>query len=387
MSRPAQPSGSGGAAPLVALGAALLLVSLALPWLELRPNRLAAGERLYPGVWAGVGAALAGGLLLAARRPRPALALASLALLGGLAALGQGSAAALAGEPPLSLARVAAGGGWWLWMAGAGVALWGAAAAGRLRGWAWAWLPPALLYVLLGGLSSWSVWQEGRAEADRLAQELFQHLRLTGIALAIAAVLGGPLAVWAVRRPRAGAVVLAVAGAIQTLPSLALLGLLIVPLGALSQAVPALRALGVSGIGPAPALVALTLYALLPVIRNGVVALEGVDAGTLDAGRGMGMTPGQLFWRVQLPLALPVWLAGIRQATVLLIGVTAVAALVGAGGLGVYIFRGLNASATDLILLGALPACLLALLADALWRGAESALTRRLGLGRGAEVT
>ncbi|MDL2345263.1 ABC transporter permease, partial [Deinococcus sp. MIMF12] len=258
--------------------------------------------------------------------------------------------------------------------------------AGRSRGWPWLWLPVTLAYALAGGLSSWSVWQEGQVEAARLGQELAQHVRLTAAALGLSVLIGGPLAVWSVRQPGAGQVVLAVTGAVQTLPSLALLGLLIAPLGALSQAVPALRSLGVSGIGTAPALVALTLYGLLPVVRNGVAALRGVDAGTLDAGRGMGMTPGQLFWRVQLPLALPVWLAGLRQATVLLIGVTAVAALIGAGGLGVYIFRGLNASATDLILLGALPACLLAIVADAAWRGLEAGLARRLGLTRGAEV-
>jgi osmoprotectant transport system permease protein len=135
----------------------------------------------------------------------------------------------------------------------------------------------------------------------------------------------------------------------------------------------------VAGIGTTPALVALTLYALLPVLQNGVVALRGVDAGVMDAARGMGMTDTQRLWRVQLPLALPVWLAGLRQATVLLVGVTSVAALIGAGGLGVYVFRGLGASATDLILLGALPACLLALVADALWRGVQWLLTRRTG--------
>lgn len=382
MSAARPPHPSGGAELLIRLGAALLLLSLPLPWLELRPNRIAAGEPLHLGAWAWAEAALALALLLAARRPGLAVGLGNLAVLAGVAALGQGSAAALAGQLPV--ARVAAGGGWWLWLLGSAVALWGAAYAGRFRGWAWLWLPVTLAYALFGGLSSWSVWQEGQVEAARLGQELAQHVRLTATALGLAALIGGPLAVWSARRPGAGQVVLAVTGGIQTLPSLALLGLLIAPLGALSQAFPALRSLGVSGIGTAPALVALTLYALLPVVRNGVAALRGVDAGTLDAGRGMGMTPGQLFWRVQLPLALPVWLAGLRQATVLLIGVTAVAALIGAGGLGVYIFRGLNASATDLILLGALPACLLAILADAGWRGLEAGLTRRLGLPRGA---
>ena len=114
----------------------------------------------------------------------------------------------------------------------------------------------------------------------------------------------------------------------QTIPSLALLGLLIAPLSALTRTFPALREVGISGIGVAPALSAMTLYALLPVLRNGVVGLRGVNPGTLDAATGMGMTAGQRFWRVQLPLALPVWLTGIRQAAVMLVGVAAVAALI-----------------------------------------------------------
>lgn len=371
-----------GSARLVWLGALLLLASLALPWTELRPNRLA------PGAYLGVGALgwLLGGLALAlavfARRPLAAVLLSNLALLMAFVGLGRETALALSGQA--DVARASASTGVWLWLLGAGVAWWGAGFALRLRrpglAWlAWPWLPAAVVFAVAGGLGGWSVWREGGVEQGRLLQETLQHLRLTFTALGLALMIGAPLAVWASRSARVAGVVLAVAGGVQTLPSLALLGLLIAPLSALANRFPTLRELGVSGIGVAPALVALTLYALLPVLRNGVVALLGVDRAALDAARGMGMTGAQRFFRVELPLALPVWLAGVRQATVLLIGVTAVAALIGAGGLGVYIFRGLNSSATDLILLGAIPASLLALLADGLWRLIEYLLGRRLG--------
>lgn len=123
----------------------------------------------------------------------------------------------------------------------------------------------------------------------------------------------------------------------------------------------------------------MTLYALLPLLRNGLEALRGVPEGVKDAARGMGMTPAQVFRRVELPLALPVWLSGVRQAAVMLVGVAAIAALIGAGGLGTYIFKGLQGAAADLILLGAVPAALLATLLDAALRGAERWLGARLG--------
>ena len=371
-----------GSARLVWLGALLMLASLALPWTELRPNRLAPGAYLGVGALGWPLAALALALAALARRALAATLLGNLALLMAFVGLGRVTALALIGQD--DVARASASTGPWLWLLGAGVAWWGASFALRLRAprlgvWAWPWLPAAVAFALLGGLSGWSVWREGGVEQGRLLQEALQHVRLTFTALGLALLIGAPLAVWASRSARVAALVLSVAGGVQTLPSLALLGLLIAPLAALADRFPTLREYGVSGIGVAPALVALTLYALLPVLRNGVVALVDVDPAALDAARGMGMTDVQRFFRVQLPLALPVWLAGVRQATVLLIGVTAVAALIGAGGLGVYIFRGLNSSATDLILLGAIPASLLALAADGLWRLIEWLLGRRLG--------
>ena len=367
---------------VVWLGAAVLLVSGLLPWLSLKANRLAPGEALHPWPVLEVGLlALALLLALLARRPLAATLTATLALLGGALALGALCTGALAGALPI--ARAGAGAGFWLWMAGSAVALSGAATglAPRQRPLAWLWAPGLLALLLAGALNAWSVIVEGRAEGPRLLAEFGTHVTLVLVGLGLALLIGAPLAVWAAGRERVAGVVLGLANGVQTIPSLALLGLMIAPLSALGAALPWLRELGVKGIGTAPALVALTLYALLPVLRNGVVALRGVSPGALDAARGMGMTPSQRFWRVALPLSLPVWLSGVRQAFVLLVGVTAVAALIGAGGLGVYIFRGLQNATPDLILLGALPACALALVGDGLLRALEGTLNRRYGTG------
>ncbi len=367
---------------VVWLGAALLLLGGLLPWVSLKANRLAPGQALHPWPALEVGLlAVAVLLTLLARRPAWATVAATAALLGGLAALGALCAGTLAGALPI--ARAGASGGFWLWMTGAAVALSGAAAGlgARQRALAWLWLPGLLVLLLTGSLNAWSVLVEGRAEGPRLLQEFGTHVTLVLVGLGLALVIGAPLAVWAAGRARVAGVVLGLANGVQTIPSLAMLGLMIAPLAALGAAVPWLRAVGVKGIGTAPALVALTLYALLPVLRNGVVALRAVSPGVLDAARGMGMTESQRFWRVALPLALPVWLSGVRQAFVLLVGVTSVAALIGAGGLGVYIFRGLQNATPDLILLGALPACALALTGDGLLRALEGALNRRYGTG------
>ncbi|GAA5534471.1 ABC transporter permease [Deinococcus aluminii] len=359
-----------------------MLAGALLPWVLLRPNRLAPGEYLrLPPALAGTGVLLAVLPLLTARfLPRLTWLPASLAVVVGFWWLGSQTQAALVNQPPF--ARASAASGVWLFLLGAGIGVYGAGLLARSRAgrWlAWAWLPPVAALFVSGHLNAWSVLVEGRNEGPRWVQELGQHLRLVGGGLGLALLIGVPLAVWAAGRERVAAVVLGAANGIQTLPSLALLGLLIAPLSALADTFPALRSLGVSGIGVAPALTALTLYALLPILRNGVVALRGVPFGTVDAARGMGMTAAQLFWRVRLPLALPVWLSGVRQAAVLLVGVTAVAALIGAGGLGTYIFKGLQSAAADLILLGAVPAALLALLLDAALRGLERVLGRRLG--------
>ncbi|MFC4427000.1 ABC transporter permease [Deinococcus navajonensis] len=362
------------------LGAWPMLAGALLPWAVLRPNRLAPGELLHlpPGQVALLLVLALSPVLVTRRGPVLAGALSGTAVLMACVWLGRLTTSALIGQA--DFARASAASGFWLFGLGALVSVYGAGLrGGAARLWAWIWVPGVAVLGLLGGLDHWSVLVEARSEGPRWVQELVQHLRLVGSALGLALGLGVPLTLWAARRPRLAESVLGAANAVQTVPSLALLGLLIAPLSGLSRAIPALREAGLSGIGTAPALSAMTLYALLPVLRNGLEALRGVPASTVDAGRGMGMTPSQLFWRVELPLALPVWLSGGRQAAVLLVGVASVAALIGAGGLGTYIFKGLQSAATDLILLGAVPAAGLAMGLDALLRGAETLLGRRLG--------
>jgi osmoprotectant transport system permease protein len=181
---------------------------------------------------------------------------------------------------------------------------------------------------------------------------LGEHLVLVGIAVGAAAAIGLPLGVLATRDRRIEAAVLGVANVLQTIPSLALFGFLIpVPV--------------FGGIGATTAIVALTLYALLPIVRNTHAGIRAIDPAIREAARGMGMTDGQLLTRVELPLAAGVIVAGVRVATVISIGIATIAAAIGAGGLGVYIFQGLAMVDDTVILAGAVPAALLALVADA----------------------
>ncbi len=188
---------------------------------------------------------------------------------------------------------------------------------------------------------------------SEIVAETGRHLLLVGVSVGLATLAGVPLGILLTRRPGWQRWVLGAANVVQTVPSLALFGLLIpVPF--------------VGGIGMRTALVALTLYAVLPVLRNTVVGIAGVDPAVREAGRGLGMTDGQLLRRVELPLAASVILAGIRLATVIGIGLATIAAAIGAGGLGVFIFRGVAMVDNRTILAGALPAAALALVADAL---------------------
>jgi osmoprotectant transport system permease protein len=200
---------------------------------------------------------------------------------------------------------------------------------------------------------------------DELLTLLQQHIVLVFISTLAAVLIGIPSGVVAARRPRLGRVILVAASAAQTIPSLALLGFLL-PLPV------------VGGVGPRTALVALAIYALLPIVRTTVTGIRNVDAAVIEAGIAMGMTRRQLLWIVQFPLALPSIIAGIRVATVIGVGTTTIAAAIGAGGLGEYIFRGLYMVDTTIILAGAIPAAALALIAD----GLLALLERRIRRGR-----
>ncbi len=182
-------------------------------------------------------------------------------------------------------------------------------------------------------------------------QFTLEHLALVAIAIAVAIAAGVPLGIILTRRPGLRRWVLGATNMIQTVPSLALFGFLIpVPF--------------IGGIGNKTAVVALALYALLPVIRNTFTGITGVDRAVVEAARGMGMTGKQLLWHVELPLAFSVIVAGIRIATVICIGTATIAASIGAGGLGTFIFRGVATVNNNVILAGAIPAAALAVIAD-----------------------
>lgn len=195
-------------------------------------------------------------------------------------------------------------------------------------------------------------------------QVTLEHILLVAMAMGIATLIAIPLGITLTRHRTLRAPVLGLANVMQTVPSLALFGFLIpVPF--------------IGGIGRRTAIVALVLYALLPILRNTYAGITGVDPAVIEAARGMGMTARQLLWQVELPLSSSVILAGLRVATVITIGVATIAAAIGAGGLGTFIFRGVSMVNDQVILAGAIPAALLAILADASLGWAERRLAAR----------
>lgn len=212
-----------------------------------------------------------------------------------------------------------------------------------------------LLLLAGDGLESLSLVREFNAQPDRFSAALREHLALSLGAVGFSAVLAFALALRMIRNPGWQRPILGAVSFLQTIPSLAVFGLLIAPLSALSSAFPFLQSLGIRGIGWAPAMLALVAYSLLPMVRNTFVALTEVPEHLAEAARGMGMNERQVFFRLKLPLAMPVIIEGVRVTTIQAIGLTAVAALIGAGGFGSFIFQGLGQAAMDLVLLGALP--------------------------------
>jgi osmoprotectant transport system permease protein len=198
-----------------------------------------------------------------------------------------------------------------------------------------------------------TAWQFFLQHRQEILEATASHLYLVLISMAMAIAIAVPLGMVIVQRPGLRNISLGVASVFQTIPSLALFGFLLpIPF--------------IGGIGPRTAIVALVLYALLPILRNTYVGLAGIDPAVLDAAEAMGMTSTQILFKVRLPLALSVILAGIRTATVITIGVATIAAAIGAGGLGTFIFRGVAMVSDAVILAGAVPAALLAIIADAL---------------------
>src|SRR5437764_7737821 len=213
-------------------------------------------------------------------------------------------------------------------------------------------------------------WLSHRSE---LAGLFGQHGLLVAGSTTIAVALGVPLGIFSARRPRLAAPLMAIASIVQTIPSLAMFGFLLpVPL--------------VGGVGARAAVVVLILYGLLPIVRTTIAGLRGIDASIREAGVAMGMTPRELLRQVELPLALPSILAGVRVAAVVGVGSATIAAAIGAGGLGEYIYRGLSMVDTTVILAGAIPAALLALVVDGglLWVERQLSARRRSGSVRRA---
>ncbi|MDG1644428.1 ABC transporter permease [Klebsiella huaxiensis] len=359
--------------------ALLLLLVMALPFINYAPNRLLSGEgRWLWQVWpwlAGIQAAVMLLIGLLCWRPGrlPLLLIFLLSdLLLPLLLLGAGQAAVELARSGSPLARTSPGSG--LWLALALCLLIASDAVRRLTPrtlWRWLlnaqiWLLPALL-LWSGALDDLSLLKEYFNRQDVFDDALYQHLTLLFGTLLPGLLIGLPIGIWVWRHPRWQSSVFAVLNMIQTVPSVALFGLLIAPLAGLASQFPWMAQLGVSGTGMTPALIALVLYALLPLVRGVVTGLQQVPREALESAVAMGMSSGQRFRLVQLPLALPVLLRSLRVVSVQTVGMAVVAALIGAGGFGALVFQGLLSSALDLVLLGVIPTIALAVVVDALF--------------------
>ena len=369
---------------LTAVGAAALMW---LPFLVFKSNRIVPGEpralhEVLP-FWGalGVQAVLLGdaavALGVADARRRLAAALAGIVVL----ALAVAAAANALTPPGNKVVRIAPGGASWVLLLCLG--LMATDAITRMR-------PAPLTRVLLlaltlaiagaalsyGTFDNLSVMREYAANAGRFPRELLRHVWLAAGSLIAALIVGLPLGILCHRSPRLRPPVLGTLGIIQTIPAIALFGILMAPLGALAARLPSAAALGIRGIGAAPAVVALFLYSLLPIVANTVIGLRRVSHAAVEAALGMGMTDSQVLWRIELPLALPVILTGIRVVLVQNIGMVTIAALIGGGGLGTFVFQGIGQNAIDLVLLGAIPIVALAFSASVLLDALIEALDR-----------
>lgn len=369
---------------------AAALAGLGFGFVAVAPNRLISGRPVAlwtaagPGLTAGIAAI--GGLLLTISLTRIrqaaqvlAVLLAAAWLLLTLVALGE-AGRNLSADGGRAV-RVSAGAAFWV-IAGC-AALAEADALQRLR--AGALLTAAVVATLCAGIAglalagyfdALSIAREYATRHAMFAAAFTRHIALVAGSVGPALAIGFPIGVAAAKKAKLQGPLFAVLNLLQTIPSIALFGLLIVPLSTLANAVPQLAVLGVGGIGPAPAIIALVLYALLPIVRSTTTGISGVDPAVIDAARGMGLMPRQILWRIEFPLSLPVLLAGLRVVTVQTIGLAVVAALIGAGELGTFVFEGLGQYALDLVLLGALPAIGLALAADFLLRLMSQLLLR-----------
>jgi osmoprotectant transport system permease protein len=306
-----------------------------------------------------------------------ALAIALLVLVAQLWATGIAAEHLLVGRP--TAARVTLGAGFWLFVVSA-TAISTEIARGIGRPATVATVAILLAALMVGAGTGWfdalSLAVEYRARADLVHAAIIRHLVLATAALAISVSIAIPLAWLAFRSRRAETAIDGVLNAIQVIPVIALYGLLVPLLSLLLAAVPALRSAGLQAIGPTPAVIGVAAYLLLPLARALVESLRVADPAAVDAARAMGMSEARIAWEIRIPLGLSLVIAGFRTAVVQSIGLTTLAGLIGAGGLGGIVFEGMAQFASDLILLGAVPIVALALLADGLLRAFETSAAK-----------
>jgi osmoprotectant transport system permease protein len=366
---------------LLTLAVLLAVAAASLPFLNYAPNRLVSGQplplhQLLQGVQWLLPVPVLLLLLLAflpvSRRHLVLTLLLSEGLFIALIAFSGHQATSLSqhGSP---LARTSWGSGFWL--SGGLCLLIAADTISRLTPQVFwrlllngqIWLP-VIVFLLTGQLDQMALLKEYANRREVFDQAFSRHLLLLVGTLIPTLAIGIPLGWWCAKKAAVQSPVFAVLNVIQTVPSVALFGLLIAPLAGLARAFPWLSELGISGIGMAPALIALVLYALLPLVRSVVAGLQQVPKEVIETAEGMGMTRSQIFWQAEVPLALPVLLTGLRVIAVQTVGMAVIAALIGAGGFGAIIFQGLLSSALELVLLGVIPVIAMAVVIDALFK-------------------
>jgi len=366
---------------LLTLAVLLAVAAASLPFLNYAPNRLVSGQplplhQLLQGVQWLLPVPVLLLLLLAflpvSRRHLALTLLLSEGLFIALIAFSGHQATSLSqhGSP---LARTSWGSGFWL--SGGLCLLIAADTISRLTPQVFwrlllngqIWLP-VIVFLLNGQLDQMALLKEYANRREVFDQAFSRHLLLLVGTLIPTLAIGIPLGWWCAKKAAVQSPVFAVLNVIQTVPSVALFGLLIAPLAGLARAFPWLSELGISGIGMAPALIALVLYALLPLVRSVVAGLQQVPKEVIETAEGMGMTRSQIFWQAEVPLALPVLLTGLRVIAVQTVGMAVIAALIGAGGFGAIIFQGLLSSALELVLLGVIPVIAMAVVIDALFK-------------------
>lgn len=371
-----------------------LLALLLLPFAEVARSRIVTGDpvRLFdaadPAGAIGVLAPFVVLLVLSLRNDRRSAASLARGLASGVAIAWMvwqsGLVASTLSEATGPFARVSVGSGVWIALLAASMGImssraelrnhpWYAAAVGVVP------LVKLALLVGMGSLDDMGLMKEFANNRGRFWNELGTHLSLAMGALGIAVLIGTFLGILAYRRPGTRNAVFGGVNALQTIPSLAMLGMLVAPLAAISQRYPVLREFGIRGIGWFPVIIVLTMYALLPVVRNVYAGLRNVPEAIIDAGRGMGMTDRQITTRLRLPLALPVVFSGLRTADVQTVGNATVGAFAAAGTLGIFIFTGLSQQALDLVLLGSITLVALSLGTEAVLVTAQHALAARYG--------